>query len=427
MKTRACIKHENRIIRSVETSHQKRKENVQMKHPCIAIDVSKESSHIQGFYGFDKEVSSPMEIPHNKLGFAKLSELIKIVFLETSKEVVVVYEDTGVYDKPLKMFLLDNNVRFVSINPLLSARYRKKNLRAVKTDKKDCSNIARVFYNEDLTPKLMESKYHSDLRTLNRYYEENIDHLRKYKVNFRESLDVVWPGFNSVFSRIFSQLPMMLIEHYGHPNKLKRIQKKTLVNFIKKNSCHRESWCDKKANEIFKYINSVQSGCTEDDILTLIMQDKVSTIRTSIEKIEKYLDEIIMMSKQDQNFILLTSIPGIGENLAARIIAEAGDISRFDNAKQLTAFAGLDPQVYESGSYKGKFSISKKGNKRLRSLLYLAASFSLREKTKPNSIRDYYLRKTQQGKIHKVALIACCNKLIRIIYSMCSTGTLYEY
>ena len=44
-----------------------------MKHPCIAIDVSKESSHIQGFYEFDKEVSSPMEIAHNKLGFVKLS------------------------------------------------------------------------------------------------------------------------------------------------------------------------------------------------------------------------------------------------------------------------------------------------------------------------------------------------------------------
>lgn len=398
-----------------------------MKHPCIAIDVSKESSHIQGFYGLNKEISSPIEIDHNKLGFAKISELIKMVFLETSKETIVVYEDTGVYDKPLKMFLVDNNIRFVSINPLLSARYRKKSLRAVKTDKKDCSNIANVYYNEELQPKSIETKYYSDLRTLNRYYEENIDHLRKYKVNFRESLDVVWPGFNSVFSRIFSELPMMIIEHYGHPNKLKRIQKKTLVNFIKKNSRHRESWCEKKADDILKYANSVQAGCIEDDILTLIMKDKVSTIRFSIDKNEKYLDEIIEMSKQNHNFILLTSIPGIGENLAARIIAEVGDITRFDNAKQLIAFAGLDPQVYESGSYKGKFSISKKGNKRLRSLLHLAASFSLREKTKPNSIRDYYKRKTQQGKIHKVVLIACCNKLIRIIYSMCNTGTLYEY
>lgn len=287
MKPRACIKHENRIIRSKETSNQKRKENVQMKHPCIAIDVSKESSHIQGFSGLNKEISSPIEITHNKLGFTKLSELIKIVYLETSKETIVVYEDTGVYDKPLKMFLVDNNIRFVSINPLLSARYRKKSLRAVKTDKKDCSNIANVYYNEKLQPKSIESKYYSDLRTLNRYYEENVDHLRKYKVNFRESLDVVWPGFNSVFSRIFSELPMMIIEHYGHPNKLKRIKKKTLVSFIKKNSRHRLSWCENKADDILKYSNSVQAGCAENDILTVIMKDKVSTIRTSIDKTKK--------------------------------------------------------------------------------------------------------------------------------------------
>ena len=178
--------------------------------------------------------------------------------------------------------------------------------------------------------------------------------------------------------RISVDNPLSIIEHYGHPYKLKRVRKSTLVKFIMKNSSHRESWCERKALDILNYVNSTQSGCPEDDILASIIKDKVSTIKFTLDKTEKYLTELIELSKNDTNFTLLTSIPGIGENLAARLIAEIGDISRFNNAKQLVAYAGIDPQVYESGSYKGKFSISKKGNKRLRLLLYIAVSCSLR-------------------------------------------------
>lgn len=69
---------------------------------------------------------------------------------------------------------------------------------------------------------------------------------------------------------------------------------------------------------------------------------------------------MIELSKNDISFTLLTSTPGIGKNLTARLIAENEDISRFDNVKQLVAYARKEPQVYELGSYKSKFSISKK-------------------------------------------------------------------
>lgn len=97
-----------------------------MKYPCIAIDVSRESSHIQGFYELDQEASDPIRITHDNLGFNELTNLIKSIYSRTSKEVIVVFEDTGVYDKPLQMFLADHSIRYPTINPLLSARYRNK-------------------------------------------------------------------------------------------------------------------------------------------------------------------------------------------------------------------------------------------------------------------------------------------------------------
>ena len=398
-----------------------------MKLPCIAIDVSKDSSHIQAFTSNNKKFSEVKVIDHDDNGFNNLKALINELSLFTSKEVIVAFEDTGVYDKSLQMFLTTNEVRYAPINPLVSAKSRKTSLRGVKTDAKDCSDIAKVYFNSYVRYKLLESEYRHRLRKLNRYYEESIAHLRKYKVNMHESLDVIWPMYSKVFKNMFTNLPLRIIEEFGHPYNLKRKHHKTIKRFIFNNSNHRDAWCDKKAFELLNYANSCYPGCLEEGVDVEILANKVMDIRVCLKRVDDTLEEIIDLAKLDPNFKVLISIPGIAQNLASRIIAEIGNIERFDGPKQLIAYAGLDPIVYESGKYKGKLAISKKGNKRLRCLLYLAVRCSLRTKSQQNSIKDYFIRKTQQGKLHGVALIACCNKLLRIIYSMCITGTTYKY
>lgn len=89
-----------------------------MKLLCIAVDVSKESSHIQGFYDLNVEASDPIKISHDTFGFGKMNKLIESFFSETSKKVIVVFEDIGVYDKPLQMFIMGHSIRYVTINPL---------------------------------------------------------------------------------------------------------------------------------------------------------------------------------------------------------------------------------------------------------------------------------------------------------------------
>ena len=77
--------------------------------------------------------------------------------------------------------------------------------------------------------------------------------------------------------------------------------------------------------------------------------------------------------------VLLKSIPGIGDKLAATIVSEMGDVEQFDSAKQLVAYAGLDPGVYSSGKFTtSKNRITKRGSKRLRRALYLAVQCGLR-------------------------------------------------
>ena len=121
------------------------------------------------------------------------------------------------------------------------------------------------------------------------------------------------------------------------------------------------------------------------------------------------------------------TIPCVNKNLASRFICEIGDISRFKSYKSIIAFVGTDPQILQSGDNDGLHKhITKKGNKHLRTILYIIAQQMTKAKNIESSIKSFYKKKTQQGLRKLVALIACCNKLIRIIYYMSETGTAFK-
>lgn len=100
------------------------------------------------------------------------------------------------------------------------------------------------------------------------------------------------------------------------------------------------------------------------------MIEQIELLESQISEIEKIIEELY--SKFDSK---LTKIPGMGTTLAAVILSEIGDISRFPDSKQLTAFAGLDPVLKQSGKNKGLgYHMSKRGSPYLRRALWLAAN-----------------------------------------------------
>ncbi|MNB63290.1 Transposase IS116/IS110/IS902 family protein [compost metagenome] len=86
---------------------------------------------------------------------------------------------------------------------------------------------------------------------------------------------------------------------------------------------------------------------------------------------------------------LVKSISGIGDKIAAVIVAEIGDVRKFREAKQLVAFAGLDPGIFSSGKFT---ATSSRITKRLRRALYLAVQCGIRVKINPR-LREYYDKK----------------------------------
>ena len=363
------MNNENRTGEEKETCSYM-KEEKRMKEMCISIDVSKGESHVGSFIDPMTSYRKVFVIKHDLKGFQQIKQLHDEMKEKHQRNVVIVFEATGVYHRGLQNYLEQNNMTYHIISPLLSARFRKQSLRSVKTDKADCTTIAKVYFNCELNESHRAEDVYYSLQQMSRHYETLLGHLRKCKVSMNETLEIVFPGYDSFFSDLYSDVSLAILKKYPHPDMLKNKKAGTIAPYLIKQTKHREKWLKNKSVAVIDLAQNTISGCKVDDVNVLIL-------RSAVEQVEYYetlakatLDKMITLAREMPNFHVLLSIPGIGENLAARILAEIGDIERFRGPKQLIAYTGIEPIIYQSGKNDGHhYRISKRGNKRLRTLL----------------------------------------------------------
>jgi transposase len=120
----------------------------------------------------------------------------------------------------------------------------------------------------------------------------------------------------------------------------------------------------------------------------------------------------------------ITSIPCIGKKSALLLIVLSDGFKRFKNHKQLSAYIGLAPRIYQSGtSVKSKVKICKMGMSRIRAALYLCAWSAKRCNKR---CKELYDRLITRGKNKRLALIAVANKLIKQVFAIATSNSKYS-
>lgn len=149
----------------------------------------------------------------------------------------------------------------------------------------------------------------------------------------------------------------------------------------------------------------------------------LKSVKNRIGKLEDRMEEITRKHYQD-TFLALKSIPGIGNKTAMMLIALTNNFTKFNNSKKLSAYVGLVPRIYESGtSIKGKGHITKMGNRHVRKLLYMC---SWTAKKNNQQCKQMYERLKEKGKPEKLIKIAIANKLLRQAYGVGTTHLHYQ-
>lgn len=403
---------------------------VMNQNTCITIDVSQNKSHIQGFIGSNKPLSKARTMRHTKQGYQFILTLKDLIESKTNETPLIIFEFTGIYHKSLEKFLISQNLKYHIVAPLRAAKARNSEIREQKTDARDCLSLSKLFYTNNLGIFYSEDETYSNLRKLNRYYDTCMKHLIKIKVNFRETLAVIYPNYKKLFTSIYSDESLTFLKEFPHPFLYTSKSEDKIIETLKEKWNHLESWTSSKVKKLTPLVNEIVSGCTitEPDIIMLL---------SYITQIEYYLNQIKVTVIQMNDlanklpiYNLVHSLPGIQDILTCKFIAELGDISRFTNYKQIVAYAGIDPMIRQSGDKDGlHLKMSKKGNKRLRTILHLMVSSLIKANREPNAIKTKYQKKTHQLNPlkPKVASMACANQLVRIIFYMHKTSSTYKY
>ncbi|WP_256816757.1 IS110 family transposase [Cytobacillus sp. Bac17] len=408
-------------------------------NPVISLDVSKGESQVQAFLDKGKPYRKSFSIKHNTDGLGSLLEFLHEV--ESSAgghQPTVVLESTGHYHFPVIQFLEEQCFVYIVVNPLISHRAKSSSLRKVKTDTIDSFHLCELFYKEELEPYKKRGIQLLNLRNLTRQQESIAEVSAQTKIQLHTLLDQVFPEYRGVFGSLYSKVSLLTLLEFPTSEVVLSVSEREITEKIASLCMSRsDAWANEKAKKLREAAlrNPFQSNLYQSNIFNLELLVKI--VLQYQEHLSKIAGEIDALAKEIEEYHILQSIPGIGEKIAATIISEIGEIDRFNDAKKLVAFAGVDPSVFSSGKFTASVNrITKRGSSRLRHALYMAVQSGIRDARKKKTtdkiiarnkrLREFYDKKREEGKPFKVAVIACVNKLLHWIFALLKSRTIFQ-
>ena len=151
----------------------------------------------------------------------------------------------------------------------------------------------------------------------------------------------------------------------------------------------------------------------------------VVVIQKQIDAIEKEISGLISEDeKLNHMYQLITSVNGIGFVTASYILVTTNEFINISDPKKYACYSGVVPFEHTSGtSIRGKNRVSQMANKKIKTLLHMAALTAIKMK---GEIQDYYLRKVKEGKNKMSILNAIRNKLVLRIFACITQNRVYE-
>ncbi|WP_078552969.1 IS110 family transposase [Bacillus alkalicellulosilyticus] len=399
-----------------------------MKH-VLAFDVSMGKSTMV-IYNHYKQCEFEGEITHNKSSFKALHEKICEITKLDGQAPEIVFEASGVYSRPLEYFFQTEGYTYHRVSPL-EANLQTASMRRHKTDKSDAHELAKSHFRLERSTTYQEDNYYKQMRALTRYYGELDSEIINLYSRMHAILQLSFPELERLLSKR-SALFLNIVQLYPHPDEVLACSKTVIRNRIKgntkKNLSHARA--EAKGLELLNAAKDSYPAISKEDVRCEQVRDYAKRITDLKEKKEQLIKQMGELSKERFEYKVLLSFPGIGEVTAVRLIGEIGDLKRFRNNKQLNAYVGIDIMRYQSGNTFYKDKINKRGNNKLRKILYFMVQTMIRLRKKTNNhIVEYYdkLKTQPQGKPHKVASIACVNKFLKVAFHLITHNITYNY
>lgn len=394
---------------------------------AVGIDVSKRKSTISVLRPGGQVLMKPFDVSHRTSDFQTLADKLKALDGETR----IVMECTGHYYEPVARELSQAGFFVSAVNPQIINNFQGQDnpLRKVKTDKADSVKIARYTLDSwaNLKQYTLMDELRSQLKTMNRQFDFYMKHKTAMKNNLIALIDQTYPGANTYFDSPAredgSQKWVDFLDTYWHVDCVRKMSLQAFTD-------HYQKWCSRKkynfrkakAEEIYGIAKELIPVLPKDNFTKRIIKQAVAQVNAASQTVEQLRSLMNETASKLPEYPVVMAMKGVGPSLGPQLMAEIGDVTRFTHKGAVTAFAGVDPGVNDSGDYSQKsVHASKHGSPVLRKTLFQIMDILI--KTKPDDAVYLFMdKKRAEGKPYYVYMTAGANKFLRVYY-----GRVKEY
>jgi transposase len=352
------------------------------------------------------------------------AELLKLIdeALALAEEVMWAVDQPGGSAALLLALLWERDQRVLYVPGLSVDRARDAYRGESKTDARDARVIAdQARMRSDLGELRLRAGEQelSELQLLLARRRDLITDQSRTITRLREALLSLFPALERALD-LNSKGALTLLTHYQTPAHLRRAGHKRIATYLRNRGV---KGSNKVAHKALSAAKAQSVTLPAQDVAASIVAELAGDVLGLKERIESIDEELEKRFFARPEARVLISLPGMGPILGAEFLVAVGEISAFESADRLAAYAGLVPALHDSGKRVGNNKRMRGGNKVLKRVFYQSAFASLR--SAPES-RIFYERKRAEGKRHTQALIALARRRVNVLWAMLRDGTTFE-
>lgn len=346
--------------------------------------------------------------------------------------IVVGFEATGDYHRVVVEQFFRAGFELVLLSSVSAARYREASYGTTdKNDRKD-SIVLLEMMKHGMTQRYIEpshSQVHNYRELSNIYHQVVRNRTQAQHQLLTHFLPLYFPELLKFWHSSRALWMISLLQHYPTPSHICQDSREqfleTCLSFFKRSKSVQIS----KFDEIYCTAKkSLGLSVSADSVAIEMFQMHLKNLKNLEQRRAALERRAAKLLDSHPDFKILTSLPGIGIIHALSIIAEAGDLRRFAHHRQFLRYCGFDLKKHQSGYYKGKESLSKRGNAMLRKTFWMAACSAIRQPE--NAFREKYARYVAKNSndphIKRKALTAVAVKMARVAYGLVKTNATYH-
>lgn len=389
---------------------------------AVGIDVSKGKSTVAILRPFGEVVCLPFDVTHDYGSLERLAD--QILCLDGESRVLM--EATGRYHEPVAAALHERGIYVSVLNPLAIHGYNPDGkVRKVKTDQKDSMKIAKFVLDHwtDLREYTPMEAVRQQLKIFSRQYNLYMKSSVALQSNLISLSDKVFPGVNELFSSPERgdghQKWVDFFTTFWHCECISQVSEGAFTERYKK-WCKRKGYnfSAKKAADVYTESQGHIVTLPRSDNTKLLIQTAAKELTAMNELLASLRAEMVRLAKELPEFETVHAMYGVGETTAAQLIAEIGDIRNYPRRSSLVGFAGIDPEVAQSGKKSSKSKPStKRGSPHLRKTLFQIMTIYLQHSPADEAVYQFLDKKRSEGKPYYVYMTAGANKFLRIYYA----------